>query len=184
LLTVAQRSTYAPNHNVKLGWAFALLVHVFVSGGIAIAAVGGSNLYKDSSSPSKLSTDHALQKAGYLILLLAVVLLAMRAAQTLTGLRRSSRRCAALTMTHWVLAAIPFVFVRVIYSVVYAFDNKPSLSPVTGSFAVKFVLIFLVQVVAACCLVVGGFQTRAIATQQSDVETCGHHFTTRDEMRR
>jgi ABC-type Co2+ transport system permease subunit len=136
-----------------------LLMHMLVSGGIAIAAVGGSGLYSDASDPSKVSTDRGLLKAGYLILLVAVILLAALAIFTLLRLRSVRSKGSANRLLYSVLAALPFVAVRVIYSVVYAFTLKPSLSTLTGTFAVKFVLIFLVQLVAACCLIAGGLFT-------------------------
>jgi hypothetical protein len=148
-------------------------MHIMVSGGIAIAAVGGSNLYTDASSPSKVSTDRGLLKAGYLILLLVIILLIAHA----IVLVRSVRNTSAITLLHWVLVAILFLAIRVIYSVVYAFTGKPSLSPLTGTFAIKFVLIFLVQLIAACCLVVGGFVTRNMnhdGLRRSDEEVVMH----------
>jgi hypothetical protein len=149
-----------------MGWIMMLLMHMLIAGGIVIAAIGGSNLYSDAADPSKLSTDRGLMKAGYLILLVAVILLAVLATYTILRLRRIKRSGSAVTLLYSVLAAVPFVAVRVIYSVVYAFTLEASLSPLMGTFAVKFVLIFLVQLLAACCLIVGGLITRNI-TQES-----------------
>jgi hypothetical protein len=156
------RSTFVPGFDRKVGQIILLLTHILISGGIVMAAIGGSNIYSDASNSSKLSTDRTLMKAGYLILLVAVILLTTHAVFTLHRLRSVLFKGSATTLLYWVLAAMPFIAVRVIYSVVYAFTLSASLSPLTGTFAVKFILIFLVQFIAACCLIIGGFKTRHI----------------------
>ena len=62
-----------------------------------------------------------------------------------------------------VLGAVTMLFARIIYSIVYGFTLKPSLSPFTGSLAVKVVLIFMVQLLAALCIGTVGFITRNLA---------------------
>jgi uncharacterized membrane protein YcfT len=62
-----------------------------------------------------------------------------------------------------VIAAVVILLARVIYSIVYGFTLNPSLSPYTGSLAIKVVLIFLVQFIAALIIAVAGFVTRNIA---------------------
>lgn len=95
-----------------------------------------------------------------------VILLAVYAFHTLHRLRNNpdvrGHIRDALYLTYFALIAIVFALVRVIYSVVYAFNRSPSLSPLTATFAVRFLLIFLVQLLAALCLVVGGVISRNI----------------------
>ena len=166
ILTGTNRSHYASSINRKLNIAMHLLVHQAIVVGIILAAIGGSNLAKPASSSNSLSTAATLVKVGYIILFLVVVKLAINALFVQKHLSRSTEnqnmRTGILPLVYWTLIAIVFVAVRVIYGLVFAFDRSPKLSPYSGSFAVKFVLIFLVQLIAALCLVVGGLVTKNI----------------------
>jgi hypothetical protein len=68
--------------------------------------------------------------------------------------------------------------VRVIYGIVYAFHQSPTLNPVTGSFGVHFTFFFLMQLLAVGCLLTGGLLTRKITSartgQVEDFEHCEH----------
>jgi hypothetical protein len=107
--------------------------------------------------------------AGYFIILAAMIGELVYAGRTLLSLRRtgppsrSSATRSAQTLIYAVLAAVVILLARVIYSIVYGFTLNPSLSPYTGSLAVKVVLIFLVQFIAALIIAVAGFLTRNIA---------------------
>lgn len=58
-----------------------------------------------------------------------------------------------------------FVGVRVIYSVTYSFDhNNRSVSPITGSFAVKLVFVVLMQLFA--CFMSGAWKSRNVKNEQ------------------
>lgn len=52
---------------------------------------------------------------------------------------------------------IPFHLVRLAYNTCYAFYHKASLDPVTGSFATRVVLIFLMQLGASLAITAGGW---------------------------
>ncbi len=74
-----------------------------------------------------------------------------------------------MLLLYFVTPAALFAIVRAVYTVVYSFDRSPRVSPWTGTFAVKFVLIFLVQLIAALCLVVGGVVTRFICDEDREL---------------
>jgi hypothetical protein len=62
----------------------------------------------------------------------------------------------------WTMVAILFTAIRVVYGLVYAFSSdKQKLSPVTADFTIKFIFIFLVQFIAAACLLIGGIWSRS-----------------------
>jgi uncharacterized membrane protein YcfT len=90
------------------------------------------------------------------------------AGKTLLSLRRNtslSRFTAARSaqiLVYGVIAAVVILFARIIYSIVFGFTLDASLSPFTGTLAVKVVLIFLVQLIAALFIAVAGFLTRNI----------------------
>ena len=134
-----------------------------------MAAIGGSNLAKSDATSKDISKAYDLQRAGYIILLLVVLVLAAYAIFALLRLRSSSDAQGATRdaqrLTYFASVAIVFAAVRVLYSIVYAFNRSPKLSPVTATFAVRFVLIFLVQLLAALSLIVGGVVTRNIVSK-------------------
>lgn len=45
---------------------------------------------------------------------------------------------------------------------VYSFDRLPSVSPITGKFVIKLILVSLMQLLAAILLTAGGVLTRNI----------------------
>jgi hypothetical protein len=106
------------------------------------------------------------------MLLLSALLLIAYAYDTFRRLRavpsvRLSRN--AMRLLYSAVFSLPFITIRAIYSVVYSFDTSPSVNPITGVFAVKLVLIFLVQLLATLCIVVGGVMTRNIRIENENV---------------
>ncbi|KAF2095915.1 hypothetical protein NA57DRAFT_78689 [Rhizodiscina lignyota] len=156
-----EAETYIPGHNAKLGWIVQLFVHITTVGGIVLAAVGGSNLAQDAASGDhdKFDTDRGLLKAGYLVLLGVLALITAYGNVTFFRLRRTNSARLPSRLMYGAGAALPFIAARLIYSTVYAFTLDASLSPISGTFAVKFALIFLVQFLAACCLAAGGIMS-------------------------
>lgn len=147
-----------------------ILNHVAVTMGIALAATGGSK-----ASTATSSRDHSKGKAliivGYFILLAADLFGIFYAAKTLAALKQSARRVRssaprkAQILVVGVAAAVMTLLATIVYRIVYGFTLNPSLSPYTGSLAVKVVLIFLVQLVAALCIAVAGFMSRNVAKE-------------------
>ncbi|OAP58802.1 hypothetical protein AYL99_06099 [Fonsecaea erecta] len=129
-------------------------IHVGAISGIALLATGGAKLGGDHNTQSDINTAYTLLKTGAIILLLTWIAVFLLCAHLCLKLHK--QRAAGFLM---VLASV-FIGVRAIYSVVYAFDHARSLSPFTGSFAVKFVLIFLVQLISILFLLAVAFVTR------------------------
>ena len=74
-----------------------------------------------------------------------------------------------MLLLYFGMPAALFTLVRAVYTVLYSFDRSPKVSPVTGTFAVKVVLIFLVQLIATLCLTVGGVVTRFIRDEDREM---------------
>lgn len=151
-----------------------MFFHFIVVIGIVLAAIGGSNLSKPESSSNSYSSDKTHLRLGYLLLLLTVVLLTIYA--VVIYKRLTSKRSAgeppveyselkrndmapamASTLISWTLLAIIPTAVRVLYGVVYAFNpTDRNINPMTAGFAVKLILIFGTQFIAASFLILGG----------------------------
>lgn len=54
-------------------------------------------------------------------------------------------------------AALPFQMIHIGYSLTYALNRIASLDPVMGSFATRFILMFVMQLGVAIALTVGGW---------------------------
>lgn len=158
---------------------------MLVSGGIALSAIGGAKLAKPESATNKYSNDRALRKIGSLIIFLTTVLLIIYALYTYRRLKSLPGARSVIRLLHFAMLALPFTYIRAIYSIVYSFDTSPSVNPVTGVFAVKFILIFLVQLLATLFLVVGGIMTRNIRIEDETIlSSPGNVRATGSEPRR
>lgn len=74
------------------------------------------------------------------------------------------------------MLALPFIVIRATYGIVYSFNHSSTVSPITGVFAVKLVLIFLVQLLAVIALVIGGIMTRNIRIEDESISN-GTEYT-------
>ena len=81
-----------------------------------------------------------------------------RASDPVSALSMSSPETirAATKQAYAVVGAMPFVIVRAVYSVAYAFDHNAKINPTTGDFGVKLVLVFMVPLIAVLLLIAGG----------------------------
>ena len=164
-----------------------------IGGGVALNAIGGSKLAQPETAKNSHGTDNTLRRVGSIMLCVSAVLLALFAMHIYRGFKSSSIPRAQLNhnaihlLYFVVLGALPFTVIRAAYSVVYAFDTSRRINPVTGVFAVKFVLIFLVQLLAVLALVTGGIATRNIRLEDSIIRSSGpsgHVGATSSELRR
>ena len=169
------REYYGTSNAGQLGPLVAEVgVHLGAMSGIALVAVGVTKLASQNATHSDIDLGHTLLETGAVILLITWVVLAILCLKILRKIK--NQLIASLLMA----SALIFIGVRAVYSVVYAFNHSPSLSPITGTFAVKLVVIFLVQLLAALSLTAVAFFTLGAAKQQGsgfgrrrDVESRG-----------
>jgi len=135
------------------------VIHFGAMTGVALAAVGASNLTKAGATEADINSAHRLQEIGSVILLITWAVLGYLSFQLYRSLGATEK------FGNLMVAAYPFVGIRAVYSVVYAFDHSPAVNPITGGFAIKFILIFLVQLITVMLLLSVGFLTRDIVSQ-------------------
>ncbi|KXJ88511.1 hypothetical protein Micbo1qcDRAFT_235823 [Microdochium bolleyi] len=154
-----------PRNNPKMARMVASVFHIAAVVGTVLAAVGGSDQASAISSGKPVPSDaHTKQVAGYAILTVGVLFLTLYALYQLVRIRSvsgsggagGSAAVLARRLLYCVLMALPFVIVRVLYSLVAAASQIPSLSIFSGSFVVHLVLITLVQLVVVLFLIAGG----------------------------
>jgi hypothetical protein len=145
-------------------------VHFGAVAGIALVAAGATKLVKVSSTAHDIHTGHTMVEAGTVIFFLTWLAAVLLAAYVLVS---GSQTQTPLTVRMFMLGGATFIGVRTIYSVVSGFDHSPSLSPITGTFAVKFAVAFLMLLLAALCLISVAFLTRHAGKEKSRYVTSG-----------
>lgn len=143
-------------------------IHAGAITGIALVAVGASKLADSTATHSDINTARTLLETGAVILLITWLALAVLCLNLLRILRNE------LVLGLFMASACGFIGVRAVYSVIYAFDHSPSLSPFTGTFVVKLILIVLVQLLAAISILAAAFLTRN-ASQKIARQTRSRH---------
>ncbi|KAJ9611336.1 hypothetical protein H2200_004520 [Cladophialophora chaetospira] len=149
------------NRNKLQALISEVVVHAGAIAGIAVVAVGATKLFDKNATHSEINTGHAMFKAGAIILVLTWIILGATSLQLFFTLKRQPM-LSLLMVSAWA-----FIGVRAVYSVVYAFDESPSLSPFTGTFVVKLVLIVLVQLFATLSMFAVALLTRNAGTKSA-----------------
>jgi hypothetical protein len=175
VLTATGRAACVPGGNTARLWVLKVFLHAPIVAGTALAAVGAASFTRPPSPSNNYSDDLHLLEAGYVLLLLVLVALFVFGLVTMVRLVRSRGGGGVgkpgrgpLLLVQLTLLALCFVAARVIYGFVYAFGHDPKLSPISGVFVVKFVLIFLVQLLAVICLITGGLIFRPVKVVPTD----------------
>ncbi|CAD0100481.1 unnamed protein product [Aureobasidium mustum] len=135
-----------PQIDIKLEWIAVLVVHTIVGAGIALTAVGISEI----SGPNPSGKDMTFIKTGLALLTFSWVSILLLAFLSLTA---PAYRRILLSTT---VFALPWSGVRVIYTLVAFASEKKSLNPITGTLAVRIVLGLLPEVIATLSFLVGG----------------------------
>ncbi|KAH1415448.1 hypothetical protein KXV70_004889 [Aspergillus fumigatus] len=160
---------YCLSPSKRTEWTFMALIHVLVATGVAMVGVGAGGLLGDTPKPSDLSNI----KVGMVLLEVSWGVLALWGLWTLWngtgGGRKSARNQGAqaglAAREGWLLLtgnllALALVEISVVYMLVAEFTQRADLNPTTGSLAVRVVLGFCPELLAAIVLVFAGFVTR------------------------
>jgi hypothetical protein len=151
-----------------------MVLHLLTTIGIALSAYGGAHLGQPESAKNNHAKDNTIRKVGSLSLFLTAMLLIAYAFSTyrrLKALPSSLLNHNAIHLLYFAMLALPFTVIRATYGIVYSFDHSSTVNPVTGVFAVKLVLIFLVQLLAVLALVIGGVMTRNIRAEDKSISS-------------
>ncbi|RAH73370.1 uncharacterized protein BO66DRAFT_220582 [Aspergillus aculeatinus CBS 121060] len=152
---------YCLSPNKRTEWTFMALIHVLVATGVAMVGAGAGGLLGDTPKPNDLSNI----KVGMVLLEVAWGVLALWGLWTRCDGRGAPAgligREGWLLLTGTLLA-LPLVEISVIYILVAQITQRADLNPTTGSLAVRVVLGFLPELLAAIVLVFVGILTRGV----------------------
>ncbi|KAF4447962.1 C6 zinc finger domain protein [Fusarium austroafricanum] len=143
----------------KLKMIKILLFHIVVTGGIAILATGLSGLQSDSPTPD----DQSKVKAGLGILTASWVLLVIQTLYImfLDGFAPLDNRHLLVSL----IIGLTFIGIRVVYTLVALTSNNPDLNPTTDTLAIRVVLSFLPELIAAILYIIAGILTRNLRSE-------------------
>ncbi|KAM3429242.1 hypothetical protein NHJ13734_008261 [Beauveria thailandica] len=145
--------------HAKLEWAVVLALHILIAGATAILVIGASVLQSSSPLPSDLirvKVGIALLETGWIILVGWALQSWFRRSNTL---HVKASRAGRKILIGVVLASI-CIGIRVLYTLVAFVSQKKSLNPVTGTLAVRVVLVLLPELAASLILLAYGWTTR------------------------
>ena len=150
-----------------------ILIHFAALAAIALVVKGTIDLIDDTkpdsgASQDDLDSDYHIREVGSVILLLLWLSVALYAGLIFRTISRTTSpiRTALRTFAMATVIGSIFVGVRAIYSVAYSFDHDDrSLSPITGSFAVKLVFVVLMQLFAVLCFMAGAWKSRNVKSE-------------------
>ncbi|KAE8422692.1 hypothetical protein BDV36DRAFT_310401 [Aspergillus pseudocaelatus] len=160
-----------PEHNVLLGRIVIIAITGLMGAGLGLSIGGSLQVYQGKGTATDLS--HWKVGTG-----LVVAVWAMEVVWALFSLLPSQCKKDApgykdgTKLMYGALVAIVFAGVRIIYNLVAVCTQRQDLSPVFGSVAVRVILVFLPEVLAALSMMFAGLLTRNIRkhTQVADKE--------------
>ncbi|KAI9758275.1 MAG: hypothetical protein M4579_003134 [Chaenotheca gracillima] len=138
-------------------------LHVAILVGLVLSIVGGTDQF-NFSNPSEVSTGRTLVKAGICIFMANFLVLSAIAVYTMLQVCKAGTLAAAgeKRIMLIVLASIPFLMVRLIYSMITAFSSSGSTvfsltSTATTAVVVRAVMAFLEEFATEALYIGAGF---------------------------
>lgn len=141
-------------------------IHTICTVGMILLILGSIHL-AEAKSPSDANAAYKLRSAGAVLWFVTWLVLVQYIAWLFFRFRRAQEKSARSTaaLRNWTLVALMFGGAKVVYAAVYTLDHGNSaINPITGSFAIKVVLVVGVQFFAALAMVVGGWMSLGIVS--------------------
>lgn len=134
------------------------MIHSVAVVGIALVITGSVNVYS-AETVKKRDNDNHLRDAGVALLLVLWLILALYAARMVYWSRHSKVLGGGTqSLAAWTFGGALLIGVKIVYAAVYTFDSgDKDISPVTGMFVFKVVLVVGVQILAVVALMVRGW---------------------------
>ncbi|KAL8629278.1 hypothetical protein Q9189_005018 [Teloschistes chrysophthalmus] len=130
---------------------------------LIFSIVGGTRL--SSNDPSRQSQGRDLAKVG--IVLFLVVFIISCAIAILTFLEKSSIPQGERRLLFGVLVALPFIFVRILYSIMADFINNSTFKIYGGNATVQLCMAVIEEMIATIILIAVGLTASSIRDDRS-----------------
>jgi hypothetical protein len=132
------------------------LLQLLITIGLILCIVGGAS----STSSTGVYQPQATTKAGLLLYLIAFITLILLAAVTMHKLSNALGDEKRLVWA--VIVALPFILVRLIYSLISVFSHNHRFNLITGSVVVHVFMAVLEEMAVVCLYLVIGWMTDAL----------------------
>ncbi|PNP51302.1 hypothetical protein THARTR1_08059 [Trichoderma harzianum] len=157
------RAYYCDPLDNKVERTVVLLFHGMATTGVAILAIGVSNLHSSNIKPSEVSTDNLLVKAGIALLTLSWAIVAIVSVWALAHPAKSQKSkssiAAGTTLLRSVLISDVFSGIRVILTLVSLVTQDETLSPTTGSLTIRVLLSLIPELICVLAFIAAGMLT-------------------------
>ena len=155
----------------KLGWALQLILHLVTIAAIVLLAIGSSDLNK-AIGTHNYHHDLVLRRTGSILLLVTFLAITAHASWVFLN-HHSSTNKVAKTLLYGTLVALPFIYSRLFYTIVYSFASFSShtfrtLSPNSAPTAIRVIFILLLPLFGGLSLIVGGLLSRKLARSRQE----------------
>ena len=127
--------------------------------GLILAIIGGID--EASSNPSKMSTGLDLVRAGVIIFLVIFIILAIITLATFLRLRSVS--AGDERILYALALSIPFILVRLIYSIIVDFAGNPQFNLITGDVVIQGCMASLMEYIVVILYLIAGLVAPHIA---------------------
>lgn len=162
-------ATTAPSKKSRWLLVIQIQIHTLCTVGMILLILGSIHLAEATSS-SEANAAYKLRSAGavlwfvtWLGLMQYIAWLFFRFRRVQQQQEKKNIHRSTTALRNWTLVALLFGGAKVVYAAVYALDHADTaINPVTGSFAIKVVLVVGVQFFAVVAMVVGGWMSRGI----------------------
>ncbi|KKK22786.1 hypothetical protein P175DRAFT_0483191 [Aspergillus ochraceoroseus IBT 24754] len=148
-----------PTANPWIGWGFVALVTGVSGAGVGLSVSGALDIYNGHPKPNSLG--HWQAGAALFVAAWALeVIWALLSLLPFNRARDAPRGRDGTLLLHASFVALVFIGIRVIYTLIFVCTQRMDLSPITGTTAVRAVLIFLPEALAALMITIAGLKSR------------------------
>ncbi|ETS76270.1 hypothetical protein PFICI_11657 [Pestalotiopsis fici W106-1] len=165
------RSYVFDNLNRKTEGIWVLVLHILITGAVALTAAGASGMSKPDITDAVRTRDKRLVTVGMVALLVSWILVTLVAATSFVARPRANAGNPDIKqgnrLLYAVLFAIPFLGIRILVSLVYFATMNQDLSPVTGKMGYKVGLGFIEELLISIAFVAAGIMTRNIGKSRT-----------------
>jgi hypothetical protein len=164
-----QASATTTSKKNRSRWALFLQVqiHTICTVGMVLLILGSIHL-AEAKSTSDANAAYKLRSAGAVLWFVTWLVLVQYIAWLFfryRGIKGDVFRSTS-ALRNWTLVALLFGGAKVVYAAVYTLDHADAaINPITGSFAIKVVLVVGVQFCAALAMTVGGWMSLGIVRE-------------------
>jgi hypothetical protein len=171
----ASATPTAEKNKKKSRWPLfiQIQIHTFCTVGMVLLILGSIHL-AEAKSASDANAAYKLRSAGAVLWFVTWLGMVQYIAWLFFRYRRVQHEIpwSVMALRNWTLIALLFGGAKVVYAAVYTLDHADTaINPITGSFAIKVVLVVGVQFLAVVAMIVGGWMSLTIVQDHQKERT-------------